>query len=81
MCSLIRYTSKYSEEIKMEETGKKFDKVKYDEQYRKEHYDQLRVWIPKAGKEEIKRKAEEMGIPIAQLVVDAIEKTYNIVIK
>ena len=65
----------------MEEIGKTFDKVKYDELYRKEHYKQLRVWLPKEGKDEIDRKARELGVPVAQLVIDAIEKTYNITIR
>ena len=65
----------------MENNGNKFDAKKYVNDYKKEHYHQLRVWIPKNAKNVLESLSADTGKPISQLVIDAIEKTYNVTIK
>ena len=56
--------------------SEKFDKVRYDNQYRKEHYDAVRILLSKDKqiKDRVKAAAERAGLSVNQWVVKAIEK-------
>lgn len=54
----------------------KFNKIKYDNQYAKDHYDILRAACPKSKnlRERIKAAAERDQISPTQWIIKAIEK-------
>lgn len=49
-----------------------FDKAKYDVSHKKEHYDQLKIVIPKGKKEELKGMASRQGKEMSRFVRDAL---------
>lgn len=51
---------------------KKFNPVKYRNDYDKEHYDKMLLSFPKGTKEIIKAKAKEAGKSISQYVLDLV---------
>ena len=51
---------------------KKFNPVKYRNDYDKEHYDKMLLSFPKGTKEIIKTKAKEAGKSISQYVLDLV---------
>lgn len=53
-----------------------FDQVEYKNQYNKENYDIVRFTVPKGKREVLKRRAQELGISVSELVVRALEKQY-----
>lgn len=55
---------------------KKFDQIKYNTQYKKDHYDELRVLVPKDSgyRERIKELANRDKISVSAWIVRAIEK-------
>ena len=53
--------------------GKKYDKVKYNNQYNKETYDRITLLVKKGRKAEIKAVAEKHGESINSFVNRAIE--------
>lgn len=65
----------------MEETGKKFNPTEYKNNFNKTNYYEFKLRIPKESKEILERLSLENNISINKLVIDAIEKTYNVIIK
>lgn len=55
-----------------------FDKSAYTDGYTKEHYDIVRAWLPKGKKDTVKAIAAERGLTVSQVIVRAIEETYNV---
>lgn len=53
-----------------------FDQKQYKKEYIKENYDEITIRVKKKDQELIKAKAEEMGMPVAQLIITALEKNY-----
>lgn len=53
-----------------------FDQSKYKKEYENEKYDFIAIYMKKGYREIIKAKADELGIPISQLIVTALEKNY-----
>lgn len=51
----------------------KFDKVKYDNNYMREHYDALRINVKKGKKELLKAYAKKHGTTINGLINSYIE--------
>lgn len=59
-------------------TEKKFDKVKYDNQFIKNNYDRLNFLMPKGTKEQIQAAADLEGISSSEWVRQAIlDKLYK----
>ena len=55
-----------------------FDKIKYDNEYKRANYAEMHFLIPKAKREIVKKTAEELGVSVSRLVVNALETTYHI---
>ena len=51
-----------------------FDKNKYINQYKKEHYSKLSVDLPKDTKEELVNICKNKKITIKQFIIEAIER-------
>ena len=51
----------------------KFDQIKYQAAYNKEHYDTLGLMIPKGMKDVIKSSAKSKGVSVTKYVLNAIE--------
>lgn len=56
---------------------KKFDKVKYDNQYRAEHFERIDILFAKGTKEKIKTASEALGIGISEFVRQAVDEKIN----
>lgn len=50
-----------------------FDKVAYDNDFKRQNYDEIRALVPKGKREEIKTFAKEKGVSVSRLVVEALE--------
>ena len=48
----------------------------YKSQFRSENYDAVQFHVPKGKREEIRKKAQELGISMSELVIRALEKQY-----
>lgn len=57
----------------MADTTTKFDQIKYQTAYNKEHYDTLGLMLPKGMKSVIKDYAKSAGVSVTKYVVEAIE--------
>ena len=55
-----------------------FDKVAYDNDFKRQNYDEIRALVPKGKREEIKKFAKEKGVSISRLVVEALEEHYGL---
>jgi len=53
-------------------SDKKFDSVKYRNQFEREHYDRLTILVPKGKKEVIKKAAADSGMSMSELIMDAL---------
>ena len=51
-----------------------FNQIKYQQQYNKEHYSQVKVELPKETKKELIDICNRQGISIRKFVLDAIEE-------
>ena len=51
----------------------KFDQKKYDAQYKREHYDQIKFNVPKGKKKEIQQYAEDHGLTMTELFIRLLE--------
>lgn len=54
--------------------SEKYDKIKYNNQYNKEHYARLTFLVPKDEKQEIKDYCAARGVSINSFVVDLIRR-------
>lgn len=52
----------------------KMNKNAYKREYAKNNYDQLRIELPKGTKDVWKEHAREMGLPLKQFIVKAVEE-------
>lgn len=59
----------------------KFDSAKYINNFKKDHYDQILLNIPKGGKEKLKILAGSIGKSMNQAIIDALQEYYNIDLK
>ncbi len=57
---------------------KKFDKVKYDNGYAKEHFDCVMIEVKKGNREILRKYAEEHGTNMNAVMISALEKEYGI---
>ena len=55
-----------------------FDKSKYDNDFVRSNYDRISVNVPKGKKAEMKKVADEKGISINQLIINALEECYKL---
>lgn len=56
-----------------------FDKVKYDNDYKREKYDRISLLIPKGGKQILQKEADIRGLKsVNALLIRALEKAYGI---
>jgi len=55
---------------------KKFDQIKYNTQYKKDHYYEMRVVVPKDLnlRERVKERADRDGLSLSQWVINVIMK-------
>ena len=58
-----------------------FDKVGYDNEYQKQNYDRISVFVPKGKRDELKDLAAEKRVSVNELIITAIEEYYHIFIK
>ena len=49
-----------------------FNKSEYDNEWRRNNKDQLKIWIPKGKKEELKKLASNQGKGMSQMIKDAL---------
>ena len=49
-----------------------YDKAAYDVNHKKEHYDQLKILVPKGKKEELKSMASRQGKEMSTFIRDAL---------
>lgn len=49
-----------------------FVKSEYDNEWKKNNKDQLKIWIPKGTKEELKQLATDQGKEMSRLIKDAL---------
>ena len=56
------------------EEKKKFDKLKYDYEYRKEHYKEFRAFIDKLEFEKLEQLLKEKGLTKVDFLKKAIEE-------
>ena len=61
----------------MENNNKKFNKVKYDNQYIKEHYKQMKIAVKPDIYEDIKEYAMIEGKTVTQYIIDIHEEHKN----
>lgn len=54
-----------------------FDKIRYDNDYLREHYDTIRALVPKGKRDEIKHAAAIQGLSVSQYIVEALEAHYG----
>lgn len=55
-----------------------FDETKYKADFARENYDRVGFTVPKGKRTDIKRCASQRGVSITQLIVYALEQTYNL---
>lgn len=55
-----------------------FDQTQYVNDYNREHYDTIKALVPKGKKDVVKAIAAARGLTVSQVVVKALEETYNI---
>ena len=58
----------------MKEVKKEFNETKYNNDYKRDHYDRLNFLMPKGTKERIKAAADKNGVASSEYVRQAIEK-------
>lgn len=59
-----------------------FDKVKYDAQYRRDHYDHVTFDVIKGGKDVLRQLAKEhTGGNVSALIVDALRQVYGVTLR
>ena len=51
-----------------------FNQIKYQQEYNKQHYVQVKVDIPKEVKQELVDICNRQGISIRQFILDSIER-------
>mgnify|MGYP003321134870 CR=1 FL=1 len=57
-----------------------FDQIGYIAEYNKANYDVIRATVPKGRGKEIKAFAKAQGKSVSQLIVDALENCYKLVL-
>lgn len=55
-----------------------FDKVKYDNEYAKEHYDRVVFYVPKGNRDKLKVLAKQEGMSANDLLKMAVFKAYGL---
>lgn len=55
-----------------------FDKMSYDNAYRRQHYDLVQFSVPKGKKALLKEIAENKNLPLSKMIVEALETQYGI---
>lgn len=55
-----------------------FDKVAYDSEYIKEHYEKVSFTMPKGKRDELKALAKREGLSVNELLVKAVYATYGL---
>ena len=59
----------------MSDNEEKFDKIKYDNNYRKEHFDTITIRVKKGDKSYIKQSAQDLGYSnLNSFIFDAIKE-------
>lgn len=53
-----------------------FDQNKYNTEYRRDHYDKVKIRMSKNKYAKVKNLSIELGISVSQLIIRALEKTY-----
>lgn len=61
----------------MEEKAK-FDQSKYNNEFKKENYAEMRYLVPKNKKALLQKIAKERGWSLSRLVVEALEIVYRV---
>ena len=51
-----------------------FDQIAYNNDFKRQHYDEVRVLLPKGKKELVKKYAAEKGLSVSRLIVEALEE-------
>ena len=55
-----------------------FDQIAYNNDFKRQNYDEIRALVPKGKREEIKTFAKEKGVSVSRLVVEALEAHYGL---
>ena len=63
---------------KMGVSGMAFDEAKYKNDFARSNYDRMSLNVPKGKRAELKKIADERGISINQLIIEALESHYDI---
>lgn len=62
----------------MDVNAMSFDQTKYKNDFNKSNYDRIAFNVPKGKKAEMKKVADEKGISINQLIINALEECYKL---
>lgn len=54
----------------------KFDKIEYDNNYIKEHYERITILVPKGEKALYRRVASEQGKTVTQFIIGACKREF-----
>ncbi|MPM22636.1 hypothetical protein SDC9_69094 [bioreactor metagenome] len=55
-----------------------FNKGKYDAQFNKENYDQIKFYVYKGKRELIKKEASHLDVTLGKFITDALENQYGL---
>ena len=55
----------------------KFDRMKYNSDYTKEHYERITVLVPNGTKSSIQKRAADAGMSMTQYMLTALEYYEN----
>lgn len=51
---------------------------RYIDDYKKQHYDRINIFLPKGYKDDIKKLAESENLSVSKFILKCIESQYNI---
>ena len=54
--------------------AEKFNQIKYQQQYNKEHYDRIEIVVPKGQKAIIRESAKAKGMSVSAYIGEAIKE-------
>ena len=55
-----------------------FDKQDYVDQYKRDHYDRINIFVPKGTKAKVQDIAKAQGVSVSALILSILVDKYNI---
>lgn len=60
--------------MRTSKTGKEFNQIAYQNDYKREKYDRMELLLPKGRKEILKKKAKAAGVSMSEYINSLLEK-------